>query len=147
MAHVRQSIRDNVVTAVTGLSTTGSNVFRSRVYPLGTNKLPALCVYTDSETVEFTRLDRVRDIDRTVDIVIEAYVRAVSNYDTSLDTICAEIEAGMASDVTRGGFAHDCKLTQTEFDFSDEGDRPIATARLTYSIDYRTEENLATTAT
>jgi len=40
MAHVRQSIRDNVVTAVTGLSTTGSNVFRSRVYPLGTNKLP-----------------------------------------------------------------------------------------------------------
>ena len=81
MAHVRQSIRDNVVTAVTGLSTTGSNVFRSRVYPLGTNKLPALCVYTDSEVVEYNRLDRVRDVDRTVDIVIEAYVKGVmSNY-------------------------------------------------------------------
>ena len=74
MAHVRQSIRDNAVTAVTVLSTTGSNVFRSRGYPRGTNKLPALCVYTDSETVEFTRLDRERDIDCTVDIVIEAYV-------------------------------------------------------------------------
>ena len=74
MAHVRQSIRDNVVTAVTGLSITGSNVFRSRVYPLGTNKLPALCVYTDCDTVEFTRFDRIRDIDRTVDIVNEAYV-------------------------------------------------------------------------
>ena len=147
MAHIRQSIRDNAVTAVTGLSTTGSNVFRSRVYPLGTNKLPALCVYTDSETVEFTRIDRVRDIDCAVDIVIEAYVRAVSNYDTSLDTICAEIEAGMAADITRGGNAQDCKLTQTEFDFSDEGYRPIATALLTYSIDYRSEENLATTAT
>ena len=102
MAHVRQSIRDNAVTAVTGLSTTGSNVFRSRVYPLGTNKLPALCVYTDSEVVEYNRLDRVRDVDRTVDIIIEAYVRAVSNYDTSLDTICSEIEAGMAADITRG---------------------------------------------
>ena len=147
MAHVRQSIRDNVVTAVTGLSTTGSNVFRSRVSPLGTNKLLALCVSTDSEVVEYDRLDRVRDADRTVDIVIEAYVRAVSNYDTSLDIICAEIEAGMAADVTRGGFAQDCKLTQTEFYFSDEGDRPIATARPTYSIDYRTAENLATTAT
>ena len=56
MAHVRQSIRDNVVTAVTGLSTTGSNVFRSRVYPLGTNKLPALCVYADSEVVNTTDL-------------------------------------------------------------------------------------------
>ena len=61
MAHVRQSIRDNAVTAVTGLSTTGSNVFRSRVYPLGTNKLSALCVYTNGETVEYNRLERVRD--------------------------------------------------------------------------------------
>ena len=61
MAHVRQSIRDNIVTAVTGLSTTGSNVFRSRVYPLGTNKLPALYVYSNAETVEYNRLDRVRD--------------------------------------------------------------------------------------
>ena len=86
-------------------------------------------------------------MDRTVDIVIDVYVRAVSNYDTSLDTICSEIEAGMAADIIRSGNAQDCKLTQTEFDFSDEGDRPIVTARLTYSIDYRTEENLATTAT
>ena len=53
------------MTAVTSLSTTGSNVFRSRVYPLGTNKLPALCVYADSEVVEYNRLDRVRDVDRT----------------------------------------------------------------------------------
>ncbi len=72
MAHIRQSIRDNAVTAVTGLSTTGSNVFRSRVYPLGTNKLPALCIHTDSETIEFTRFDRIRDIDRTADIEDQA---------------------------------------------------------------------------
>ena len=61
MAHVRQSIRDNAMTAVTGLSTTGSNVFRSRVYPLGTNKLPVLCDYSNGETVEYNRLERVRD--------------------------------------------------------------------------------------
>ena len=63
MAHIRQSIRDNAVTAVTGLSITGSNVFRSRGYPLGTNKLPALCVYTDSEVVEYNRLDRVSRVE------------------------------------------------------------------------------------
>ena len=61
MAHVRESIRDNAVTAVKGLSTTGSNDFSSRVYPLGTNKLPALGVYSNAETAEYTRLDRVRD--------------------------------------------------------------------------------------
>jgi hypothetical protein len=79
MAHVRQSIRDNAVTAVTGLSTTGSNVFRSRVYPLGTNKLPALSIYTDSEVVEYNRLDRVRYIDCTVDIVIEVYGKGATS--------------------------------------------------------------------
>lgn len=147
MPHVRQSIRDNVVTAVTSLSTTGANVFRSRVYPLGENKLPALCVYSAAEEVEYNRLDRTRDVDRTVEIVVEAYVRATSNYDNTLDTICAEVEAGMAADVTRGGYANDCKLTQTEFDYSDEGDRPIGTARMTYAVEYRTAENLATTAT
>ena len=147
MAHVRQSIRDNVVTAVTGLTTTGTNVFRSRVYPLGENRLPALCIYTAAEEVEYNRLNQPRDVDRTVEIVIEAYVRAVSNYDTTLDTICVEVEAAMAADVTRGGSAKDCKLAQTEFDFSDEGDRPIGTARLTYAIDYRTAKNLATTPT
>ena len=52
------------MTAVTGLDTTASNVFRSRVYPLGTNKLPAHCVFTESETVEYTRLDLTRNVDR-----------------------------------------------------------------------------------
>ena len=48
MAHLRKQIRDNVVTALTGLSTTGSRVYASRVYP----NLPGLCVYTKSESVE-----------------------------------------------------------------------------------------------
>ena len=63
MAHVRQSIRENV--------------FHSQVYPLGTNKLSALYVFTESETLEYTRLDQVRDIDRTVDIITEDYVLVV----------------------------------------------------------------------
>ena len=37
MAHVRQQIRDAIVTALTGLTTTGTNVFRSRIYPLENN--------------------------------------------------------------------------------------------------------------
>ena len=48
MAHVRQSIRDNV--------------FHSQVYPLGTNKLSTIYVFTKSETLEYTRLDQVREL-------------------------------------------------------------------------------------
>ena len=53
MAHVRKSIRDNIVTAVTSLSTTGARVYRLRIYPLETaTNLPGLCVYTLREASE-----------------------------------------------------------------------------------------------
>ena len=44
--HKRQQIREAVGTRITSLTTTGSNVFQSRVYPLETGNLPALIVYT-----------------------------------------------------------------------------------------------------
>ena len=40
MSHVRQQIREAFGTACTGLTTTGSNVFQSRSYPLETADLP-----------------------------------------------------------------------------------------------------------
>ena len=125
MAHVRQSIRDNVVTTVTGLSTTGSSVFRTRIYPLETGNLPGLCVYTQTEDSGIDTLGS-RNLTRTVDVLIEA---------------------AMATDVTRGGYAKDCLLTRSEFEFSDEGDRPIVMGRLTYAVQYRTAINNAQAAT
>ena len=47
--------------------------------------------------MEYAHFDWARNIDRTVLIVIRAYVKAVSNYDTTLVTICAELEARMAT--------------------------------------------------
>jgi len=146
MPHVRQSIRDNVVTAVTSLSTTGSNVYRTRIYPLEAGNLPGLCVYTSVEDSAVDNMSGTRGMERTCDVIIEAFVRAVSNYDNTMDTICAKIEAAMATDVTRGGNAKDTVLVRSEFELSDEGDRPIAMARLTYSVLYRTAINNATTA-
>jgi hypothetical protein len=133
MAHVRQLIRDNVITAVTSLSTTGSNVYRTRIYPLEAGNLPGLCIYTSAEDSAADSMTGTRGLERTCDIIIEAFVRAVSNYDNTMDTISAEIEAAMATDVTRGGNAKDTVLVRSEFELSDEGDRPLAMARLTYS--------------
>ena len=77
------------MTAITRLSTTGSNVCRSIVYPLGINKLSVLRINTNAEIVEYTHLHRVMDFNRTGDIVIEVYVKAVSSSDTTLGTIYA----------------------------------------------------------
>jgi hypothetical protein len=146
LAHVRQSIRDNIVTAVTGLTTTGTNVYRTPIYPLDHSNLPGLCVYSSLEDVVVDTMTGVRGLERTCDIIIEAFVRGTSNYDNTLDTICAEVEAAMATDVTRGGTAKDCVLVRNEFEYSDEGDKPMAMARLTYAVQYRTAINNATSA-
>ena len=45
--HLRQQIRERIGTTLTGLSTTGTNVFQSRVYQLEDSNLPALLIYTN----------------------------------------------------------------------------------------------------
>jgi len=49
MSHARQQVRDAVVTAVTGLTTTSTRVYASRVYPH--DSLPSLAVYTLEEEI------------------------------------------------------------------------------------------------
>jgi|TARA_R110000803_G_scaffold51256_2_gene106034 hypothetical protein len=146
VAHVRQLIRDNIVTAVTGLNTTGANVYRTQIYPLSHTNLPGICVYASAEDITVDTMTGTRGLQRNCDFIIEAFVRASTNYDNVMDTICAEIEAAMATDVTRGGRAKDCILVRNEFEYSDEGDKPMAMARLTYAVQYRTAINNATTA-
>ena len=58
MAHVRKQIRDAIKTALTGLATTGANCYQSRVFPFESTKLPALLIYTKSETTDFDTISQ-----------------------------------------------------------------------------------------
>ena len=42
--HLRTSLRDAMATAVTGLTSTGSRVHKSRLYPVAADALPCLLV-------------------------------------------------------------------------------------------------------
>ena len=146
MAHVRKQIRDAIVTALTGLTTTGSNVFRSRIYPLERGKLPGLCIYTRSETTEFDTLTISRSVNRNLEVVVEGYVKETSNYDNTLDQIAVEVEEALAADVTLGGLSKDVQVTAFEADFSGDGEQPVAVGRFTVAVLYRTAENDVETA-
>lgn len=146
MAHVRKQIRDNVVTALTGLTTTGSNVFRSRVYPIETSKLPGLAIYTDSEDIEAQTVNPPRTQFRTLTVTVDCYVKGVSNFDNDLDTISEEVEEALAADITRGGLAKDTRVSSFQADFSGEGEQPIATGKISIEVDYVTVENAVDTA-
>ena len=145
MAHVRKSIREHVVTTVTSLSTTGSNVYETRYFPLQTGNLPALIVYTLVETVEdYTIGQNTRTQLRSLNLIIEAHCRGTANIDDTLDTIAEEVEEAMVTDISRGGNAKDTKLVSTEVDF-DTASQKTGLMRLTYLISYNTTENAVQT--
>ena len=141
MAHVRKLIRDNITTTLTGLTTTGSNVFQTRLFSLTDAKLPAVCIYTRAEATEYSTLTPPRTQMRSLDVSIEFFVQATSALDNSLDQIALEIEEALATDLTRGGRAKDTQVTEFEADYNSDGEQSIGVGRLTVSVTYATLEN------
>lgn len=146
MAHVRQNIRSNIVTTLTGLTTTGSNVFETRLFSLGETKLPALCIYTKNETTEYATLTTPRTQVRTLDVIVEAYVKGTANIDDTLDTISVEVEEALYTDLTRGGYAKDTQVTDFEADYAADGEQSVGMGRFTIAVTYATVENDIETA-
>ena len=137
MAHVRKQIRDHVITTVTGLTTTGTRVFASRVYPNEAAKLPLLCVYSLNEASELIAMNG-NQLLRSLEIVVEGYAKAKTNLDDTLDTIAKEVEEALAIDPTRGGLAHKTVINDTEISLSEEGEQPIGVIRMRFQVDYVT---------
>tara|TARA_R110002012_G_scaffold281373_1_gene470416 strand:+ start:114 stop:560 length:447 start_codon:yes stop_codon:yes gene_type:complete len=138
--HVRMQIRNQAVAQLTGLTTTAARVFDSRVYPLEDANLPALLIYTKSETSEPIEIGTNRTSERLLSLNIEAYVKSTTNFEDTLDTICKEVEQAIAADPTLSGKAKDCYLESTEIEFNAEGEKPLAFATLTFLTSYYVQE-------
>jgi hypothetical protein len=140
MAHFRQQIRERVATTLTGLTTTGSNVFQSRVYPIEESKLPCLLIYTKDETSEPLAMSPPRSIEKILSLVVEAYVKANNNFDDTIDTICKEVEEALYADRLINNLAKDSFLTNTEINFNSDGDNPVGIVVMTFEIAYHHTE-------
>jgi NDP-sugar pyrophosphorylase family protein len=138
--HVRQQIREYFGTTLTGLTTTGANVFESRVYTLQENTLPSLVIYTKSETSEPIVIVVDRVMSRDLSVVIEGYVKATSNFDDTIDTISKEVEEAIAADRTLGGLAKDTYVESTEIEFNAEAEQPLGFVSLTFLTNYYVKE-------
>jgi len=138
MSHVRKQIRDFFAVALNGLTTTGSNVFASRVYPLQSENLPAVLVYTTSEDSDEVAFSKQRVQNRVVDVMVEGYVKAITNFDDTLDQIAREVEEALLDDPTCGGLSQNMILSSTETEYSGDGESPVGTIRMTFQVNYRT---------
>lgn len=151
MAHQRQIIRDAVAAAlVTGSTAAGTRVFPTRMGPLRTPELPALCVYTETETIDpISRTTSPRELQRELNVVIEGFVNMVDDVQNSVDDLAKQVERVMHADPQFGGLlvTGDSILVSTEFDFKDDGKTGYGAFRMTYEFTYRTlaplEEDMA----
>ena len=139
MAHYRQQIRERVATTLTGLDTTGSNVFQSRIYNIEESKLPCICIYTVSETSEPISMSPPRSIEKVLDLVVEIYIKGL-NSASDLETVLKEVKEKMFTDRLINNLAKDSYLTSQELTYNGEGDKNIAVGVLTYQVFYHHTE-------
>ena len=145
--HVRRQIREAVATAITGLATTGTRVFQSRVYLAQVSELPCLLVYTRSERSAPTTIHDPRMIERTLQIEVVALAKATADLDDTLDGICKEVETALANPVAGLlSLARPITLIGSEFELEGIQEKPAGRATLTYELSYFTLENAPDTA-
>jgi len=140
MAHLRQSIRERVAADVTGLTTCGTNVFQTRLYPVESASLPCLLVYTTSEESEVTEMASPRPMFRTLNVVVQGIVSATQPDDT-LDLISKEVEVALAGDVSINSLASNSYLSSTEIEINADGSKPVGIVMLNYVVEYRNLDN------
>lgn len=138
MTHERKTIRDNVTTLLTGLSTTGSNVYADQVYPLEADTLPALRIYIGAE--ERSEDQGMGDpVVSEFDLIIEIVTAKASGISDQIDSIIEEVQDKIATDPTLSDalVADGLRWESTErTEFSTEGEKEHGLTELAYSGKY-----------
>lgn len=137
--HVRKQIRAAAVTALSGLTTTGSRVYDSRVYPMQDKEVPGLRIDTNSESIA---VDTVAGsiLERTLELIVQACVKQNTTYNDTIDTIIKEVEVAVSNNQTMGG-AKAVLLKSIDVALSGESEKPIAVATLTFDVPYYTAQS------
>lgn len=147
MAHGREGIRKAIVSAVTGLTTTGANVLNWSIHAWGESQLPGLAVEVASESMSET-IGNEFGVTEVRDLVVVVAARATqaggSSRSAMLDTvddICQEVEAAIVADPTLGGLAIDAMLEGTEFRVDGSGEIPVAIAEMEWRVRYSVDRS------
>lgn len=145
MSHVQTQILTRAVTILTGLETTGTNVFLSRLHPLTPGRMPGLCISLGGEANVGGTLDSsMKSVLLNLGIVVEGD-------DTEITaSSLAEIEAALYGDVSSGRFFHGIALNlvykKSDRDFITTTAVKHTRMDVVYQVEYQTEDGDAETA-
>lgn len=132
--HVLAQARAAAVAALTGLPTTGVNVYTQEAYPWQPEQLPALLVSVDSRPTADT-LDWPSDVQWDITLQVVAILRGLPNLADAADVIATEVQAALCALPDVGG--KPVSVVPSSFDapqFSGDGDQPVARRLMTFEI-------------
>lgn len=138
---IEEQIRDVATQTLTGLTTTGSNIFASRVHNIEDIKLPALLLYTkniDSEIISI----KPRRIEKNITLSVEGYVKQNTNFDNKIDDIAEEVEEALFTNRLLDNLAKDSFLIQTAVEYESEGEKPLARIIMDFNVKYHHSEGV-----
>ena len=145
MSHVQIQILDRAVTILTGLETTGSKVFRSRLHPLTPATMPGLCISLGAEgNIGGTMDGTSKAVKLNLGVVVEGDDTVLTG------SALAEIEAALYADIHEGRFFNGLAFNLVYF----ESDRQHVTTTavqhtrldIVYRVEYQTQDGDAETA-
>lgn len=135
--HVSEQIVAAAKTALTGLNTTGARAFDSRVYPLKEGDCPCLLVDQGDEAIASGELwGFSRSLERTMQLLVVAKVDQNTVYRTLVNTIRKEVEVALAAATLPG--AKWVRPASCLIELAGEGEKPIASATMTFEVLYIT---------
>ena len=140
MGHLLTQIRDNVVSDVTGLTTTGARVFSGRVHALESGVLPCLAVDVGDETGDYASIGYPRVIAANAVLDITAIASTTGDFDAIINQMQLEIQLGISADPTLGGIASNVVFTGRKRMVTG-GREPVAALIISYDVLYRYAEN------
>jgi hypothetical protein len=138
MAHMNQQIRDRVANIIGALPFFSGRVYKMRSYALDEAKLPAAVVYTNSQSSSLVSIG-FRTLQGSLNLTVDIHIKGSSaTIVNEIDDACVLIEDAIGSDFSLNGLVKSCVLTETDVDINVEGEKPTASARLSYVAEYVT---------
>lgn len=140
MAHLRTQIRSAAKGYLTGLATTGARVYEGRATPVAADSSPVLLVDLGQEVIATEALGaaaRARILQRSLELVVRAGVKAVSGYLATLDQIALEVEQALAAQQSLGGLAKSVQPSSYEEpEIDGQGEKTVAVLTMRFTVTY-----------
>jgi len=135
--HLRRQVREAVATLLTGLTTTGSRVYQSRVQPLAASQLPGLVILTNNEDIEQSTIGGM--LERRLQVEVIGKVKASADVDDKLDDIAKEVEVKVYSSLTNNtltGLIKSLDLKSIDVGINGETDQKVGEIRMQFEAVY-----------